>query len=69
MAEVKINVGNIISGLILSVMAWVGWNIQTMKDDISSIHELAVTTEVKFINLEKRFEEHIKRGHWPTGGN
>jgi len=61
--EVVVLVNNILTFLVLGVMAWVGTNINTMKTDMATIKEHSVVNRVLFEGLEKRLEAHIYN-HW-----
>ena len=60
-AEQGIKINNIIQSLVLGVMAWVGININTMKDDISGIRETTKVNAVEIINLKYQLNEHLRR--------
>lgn len=62
-AESGIKLNNIISSLLLGVMAWVGVNIERMRDDISVIRETTKVNSVEIINLKKQLSDHVETYH------
>lgn len=71
-AEVSLKVSNILQFLVLGVMSWVGFNIQTMGRDISEIRtDLAVSkTEISHIAAELDAHKADKYAHnYYVGGS
>ena len=57
--EHGVKIQNILTALVLGVMSWVGWNINTMKDDISGIREIARINERELQHLNRLLQSHI----------
>lgn len=61
-AETGIKINNIISFLILSVMAWVGYNIEDIKKNVAQTTTITAVNKADIQHLQKELTEH-KRNH------
>jgi len=61
-AENGIKINNIISFLILSVMAWVGYNIEDIKKNVATTITITAINKADIKHLQDDFAEH-KRNH------
>jgi len=59
-AETGIKINNIISFLILSVMAWVGYNIEDIKKNVAETVTVAAVNKAEIRNLQERDAERQK---------
>lgn len=58
--EIGIKLNNILTFLVLGVMSWVGFNINSMKE---SIHEIQTVTQVQKTELNylsEKLEQHLR---------
>jgi len=60
--ETGIKINNIISFLILSVMAWVGYNIEDIKKNVSTTITITAINKTDIKHLQEDLAEH-KRNH------
>lgn len=59
-AEVGIKLNNVLTSLILMVMAWVGWNINDMRESLSQMRVDDALMENEIIHLHETLEAHIE---------
>ena len=59
-AEVGIKLNNILTALILMVMAWVGFNINSMKESLSQMRVNDALMENEIVHLHETLEQHIE---------
>lgn len=57
--EVGIKLNNILTALVLMVMSWVGYNINTMKDHIAVIRTDSAVQAVQLTYIADRLDRHI----------
>lgn len=63
--EVGVTINNILTFLVLSVMGWVGYNINTMRVDIATMSGYLQTHESRI----SRTESDVKEIHIKVDGN
>lgn len=59
--EAGIRLQNILTFLVLAVMSWVGYNIEQMKQEMSTLHVASAVQAAQVAELKERFERHLKR--------
>jgi hypothetical protein len=55
-AENGVKINNVLTFLVLAVMSWVGYNINTMKTDIAEMRGFQQTTNSRLSRAEKDVE-------------
>lgn len=58
--EVGIKLNNILTALVLMVMSWVGFNIDSMKTDMGVIRTDVTVQANELKHIKKRMDAHVK---------
>lgn len=65
-AEASIKLNNVLTFMVLSVMSWVGYNIENIKDGFSDLNKVVAVQSNELAHIKSQLQNHIDKKNTHT---